>query len=73
MRERDDRTQDHRPRAARGGAHEGLVDLDGVERKALQIGQRGMAGAEVVERKPGAKLADARQDLRGMFGIFHHQ
>ena len=47
--ERDDRFQDHRPGAAVGGAHERLVDLDGVEREALQIGQRGMAGAEIVQ------------------------
>src|SRR5260370_32550728 len=48
--ERDDRFQDHRARAAAGGSHEGLVDLDGVERKALQIGERGMAGAEIIKR-----------------------
>src|SRR6202022_2881949 len=29
--ERDDRFQDYRARAAAGGAHERLVDLDGVE------------------------------------------
>src|SRR5437773_1908900 len=43
--ERDDRFQDHRAGAAAGGADERLVDLDGVERETLQIGQRGMAGA----------------------------
>ena len=57
VRERDDRAQDHRPRALAGGAHERLVDLDGVEREALQIGQRGMAGAEIVERQSGAEFA----------------
>ena len=41
--------------------------------KALQIGERGMAGAEIVERQAGAEFADARQNLRGMLGIFHHQ
>ena len=38
---------------------EAAVDLDLVERKALQIAQRGIAGAEIVERDPypdGAKL-----------------
>ena len=49
MRQRDDRFQDHRAGAAAGGAHERLVDLDGVERETLQVGQRGMAGAEIVE------------------------
>src|SRR5262249_55882429 len=71
--ERDDRLQDHRPRAAAGGADEGLVDLDGVEREALQIGERGMAGAEIIERQPGAELADARQHLRGVLGVLHHE
>ena len=38
---------------------EAAVDLDLVEREALQIAQRGVAGAEIVERDPdpdGAKL-----------------
>ena len=66
VRKRDNRAQDYRPRAARGRAHERLVDLDGVEREALQIGERRMAGAEIVERQTGAELLDARQHLRGM-------
>src|SRR5438094_320000 len=37
--ERDDRAEDHRAFALRGRAHEGLVDLDGVEREALQVGE----------------------------------
>src|SRR5262245_44514191 len=37
MRERDDRAQDHRPRSARRGPHEGLIDLDRVEGEALQV------------------------------------
>src|SRR6266849_997740 len=71
--ERDDRAQDHRPLALAGGAHEGLIDLERVEREALQVGERGMSGAEIVERQAGAELADAGQHLRGMFGVLHHQ
>ena len=41
--------------------------------KALQIGERGMAGAEIVERQAGAEFLDAGQHLRGMLGIFHDQ
>ena len=41
--------------------------------KALQIGERGVAGAEVVERQAGAEFADALQHLRGVLGILHHQ
>ena len=32
-----------------------------------------MAGAEIVEREAGAEVADARQHLRGVLGVFHHQ
>ena len=55
------------------GAHERLVDLDRVEREALQVGERRMAGAEIVEREADAELAHARQHLRGIFGVLHHQ
>ena len=36
-------------------AHEALVDLDLVERRLLQIAERRVAGAEVVERQPHAE------------------
>src|SRR5262245_62644296 len=55
MRERNDRAQDHRPRSARSGPHEGLIDLDRVEGEALQVSKRGMAGTEVVERQACAE------------------
>src|SRR5947208_3885266 len=45
---------------ARGSVHvvhERLVDLDAVGRKAGDIGERGIAGAEVIERDPAAELA----------------
>src|SRR2546427_807790 len=32
-------------------AHEAAVDLELVQRQALEIGQRGVAGAEVVQRE----------------------
>src|SRR5579871_142786 len=32
-----------------------------------------MPGAEIVERQPGAKLADAMQHLAGVLRVFHHQ
>ena len=32
-----------------------------------------MAGAEIVEREPGAELAHAREHLGGIFRVFHHQ
>ena len=41
--------------------------------KALQIGQRGMAGAEIIQRQPGSEFADPRQHLRRMLRVLHHQ
>ena len=51
MRERHDRAQDDRPRALAIVMDERPVDLDRVEGEALQIGERGIAGAEIVERR----------------------
>src|SRR5499427_10962391 len=55
------------------GAHERLVDLDGVEWEALQVGERGVAATEIVKRQARAKVADALQHLRGVLGILHYQ
>ena len=54
-------------------AHERLVDLDHVEQEALQIGERGVAGAEAVERQSRAEITDALQHLRGVLGVLHDQ
>jgi hypothetical protein len=34
---------------------EGTVDLEDVDREPLQIGERGIAGAELVEQQPDAE------------------
>ncbi len=52
---------------------DGAVDLDSVEGEALQIGQRGIAGAEIIERQSRAEILDPSQNLRREFRIFHHQ
>ena len=53
--------------------HERLVDLDLVQRQALQRRERGIAGAEVVDRQPQAVLVQAEQvALRGR-GVEHHR
>ena len=44
---------------------ERLVDLDLVERERLQIGQRRIAGAEIVHRDAHAERLQAPQDRRG--------
>ena len=43
-------------------ADEGAVDLDLVEREPLQIAQRRVAGAEIVERDPHPDGAQLMQD-----------
>ena len=42
---------------------EGLVDLDLLHRKAFQVGQRGVAGAKVIDRDADARLVQAPQRL----------
>jgi hypothetical protein len=54
----DQRLDDHAaPGAAFDAADEGAVDLDDVDREIQQMGQRGEAGAEIVERDENAPLA----------------
>src|SRR5262249_61588040 len=71
--ERDERTQDHRTRPLAVRAHEGSVDLDAVERKPLQVGERGVAAAEVVERRTGAQVADSLQHFGRVLWVLHPQ
>ncbi len=56
--ERDDGADDRAVavRGRRGAANEALVDLDLVERRFLQIAERAVAGAEIVERQPHPEL-----------------
>ena len=44
-------------------AHEALVDLELVHGQALEVGQRGVAGAEVVQREGHAHVAAGHHDL----------
>ena len=65
------RKPDHRADDGRGlralfqVADERPVDLDLVERKRLQIGQRRIAGAEIVHRDAHAKRLEPAQDRHG--------
>jgi hypothetical protein len=45
--------------------HETAIDLQHVDRQPLQVGQRGVAGAEVVEREAHAQALAAGQQGRG--------
>ena len=53
---------------ALGGAvelgHEGLVDLDDVDGEALEVGQRAVAGAEVVDGDADAEVAQVGRAMR---------
>jgi hypothetical protein len=44
--------------------HERLVDLQPLDRQALDVGERGVAGAEVVDREGHAELVQVAQALR---------
>src|SRR5437016_1792562 len=71
VRERDERAQDDGTRPLAIRAYERVADLDGVERKPLQIGERGVTAAKVAERQAGADVANTLQHLRRMLRIFH--
>ena len=49
--------------------HEGTIDLDRIEGEALQIGKRGIAGAEIVEAETGAEFVDAGQNCAAYSGF----
>src|ERR1051326_2739023 len=54
-------------------ADEGLVDLERVDREALEVGERRVAGAEVVERDADAELLQLREDPQRDLGRLHRR
>ena len=63
----DDRLDDRRPLLLDAERVDELaVDLERVEREAVEVGERGVAGAEVVEDEPHAELAER---LQGRLGV----
>ena len=52
-------------------ADEGLVDLQGADREALEVSQRGVAGTEVVHRQLEAEVAQARAHAEDPLGVRH--
>lgn len=71
MGEIDDRHRDHGGfRFGDDVAHEGQVDLEGVDGKAVQVGKARIAGAEVVQRQPDAMASQGLgHDRRQVAGI----
>ena len=49
--------------------HETLVDLDLVERNNLEISERGVAGAEIVQRKGHAEIVQPPQGVPGVLAV----
>ena len=47
------------------------VDLEAVHGELLEVGERGVAGAEVVDGDPHAKRLDGLESPRGRFGVAH--
>src|SRR4029079_16422694 len=58
-------------RVARDLADEGAVDLQRVDREALQMRERRVARAEIVDREPDTERLDRAQNLHGALGVVH--
>ncbi len=53
-------------------ADEGAVDLQCVDGQAVQIGQRRIAGAEVVQQQQNAHRFQLLEQIDRVIGFFHH-
>ncbi|MCY1459492.1 hypothetical protein D9M71_769730 [compost metagenome] len=53
--------------------NEAAVDLDDIDRKLLQVTERGIAGAEVVHGQGQAQLLELVELAVGVFGGFEQQ
>ena len=51
--------------------YEGLVDLQGIDRKLFQVAQTGIPSAEVIYRKAYANGFDRAERRGGRFGTLH--
>ncbi len=51
----------------------GLVDLDIVHGELLEVAERGIAGAEVVDRDRNAQFLEAPEDADGIFLVLHER
>src|SRR3546814_15767654 len=72
------RQRNHRPHArhilavrAVDAPDEGPIDLDLAARRLAQLAQRGLAGAEIVEREPNAHLVALLQGQPGGVGLLN--
>ena len=61
------------PSLARQAFDEGAIDLQDVDREAVQVGQRGIAGAEVVERQAHAEHLQGAEGLLELRRVIQQQ
>ena len=52
--------------------HEGLVELEEVDRQVLELGERGVPRAEVVDGHLDAERLEAPQDACRLLGLLQH-
>ncbi|MNH37837.1 hypothetical protein D3C79_987930 [compost metagenome] len=57
----------------RQAADEGLVDLENVQRQALEVTQGRVAGAEVIDGQLHAQLFELMQYRQRFFGLAHDE
>ena len=53
--------------------HEGAVDLQCMQREAMEVAERGIAGAEVIDGHLHAAILDVSQNYAGLADVFHQQ
>src|ERR1700704_5631616 len=70
--QRDDRTRKLRPIVGVGQpAHKGTIDLQNVDREAVQVGQRRVTGAEIVDCEFDTERLQALESLQVRLGVVH--
>ena len=71
--ERDDRAHDRGIVGVLGHvAHEALVDLDALHRELLDVAERGIAGAKIVDRDRNAEAVELAQIVCDRVYVLHH-
>src|SRR5262249_42018510 len=70
----DDRRRDRHPvGGVRHGGNERSVDLEGIDRQPRQVAQRGIAGAEIVDRDAYPHLLDGAQLPDVALDVLHEE
>ena len=73
VRDLHDGPDEQRARPAEDVAHERAVDLQQVDRELLEVRERRVAGAEVVDGEPHAEVAQAPQPDRRRGRVLHER